>query len=613
MRCKKSGRACGYETSAPGTSSSSASSPGILGVQLGSPKFALPENADWSELEKRSIDFYLKLSVPGIFSDVAGGFWGQVIPALCQQEPAIRYAVLAISSLHESGFYSSQTTDPSANPFAAAQYGKALRSLQKWQVPRDKNYAVETLIACALFICIEFMYGNFAAARIHISQGRRILAQFTYDTPPSTTELIRTHLVPIFIKLGVASLLFGSNPDPIPDRFRRTPELREPLDTMHFRTLAEAEQVMFEMVEEGLVFAKEGRQFSTRNIGSKAELEVQRDHWLSQLTKWQDAFAVLQIASYDPRYQVVQVYGNTMRIFLAMSLERPEMCYDDYTADFAGIVILCRRILDEVDAENRRHKQHPKALFSFDSGLIPPLYYVAHKCRHPGLRRSAIALMKQRAASCRRENMLAAEQAYRTAERSVALEEMRGWKILDGDARMGSPEVEEPVLLNKKVWVSLDWMPQMFDKDGEPLPHVESQLLEIEPQPKPIVQNDGCEDVSVPPPQKIRDFPELRRLVERSNIRLSPKLAAEAWAALEASSPLLSQEPEGWTTVADEAQAWVDMYDVPARLRIPKAARIYDAVVDPPVEGGSSVSFYVEPDPEDDSRLGVYKEFVEHG
>jgi len=645
MRCKKTGRACdGYQTS-PDTSPPTLalasnklvqgghSRTGSLGPSMEPPPYALPSNSDWTASEKRALDFYLNLSVPHLFSGVTSSFWGRVIPALCQQEPAIRHAVFAVSSLHENRFYGTRAARQPADLFATVQYGKALRSLQKWQFPRERNLGGTAsvalpLIACALFICIEFMHGNSAAANIHISQGRRILAQFDANTLASpAAELLRREIAPIFSKLTVASFLFGSAPEPIPSRFRRTRQRSG--ETMHFADLAEAEQSMFELVEDGLRFAKEGR-FWQHTSGAKTPqsppseeliaLEDQREQLLTQLRRWRDAFSVVQISNFDPKSQVTQVYCHTTQIIVGMALDRREMCYDDYAAEFASVIILTRRILDEEDANNIKNDRSfssQKALFNFDSGLIPPLYFVALKSRHPGLRRDALTLLERHSASCRRENLWDSYQAFKIAERAVALEEMRGWKIMDKDdpATPSSAALGKSALHNQGE-VSMDWMPSLFDENGVRLEDSEARMLRIQPEPRPIIPYDTTEDkaATVPvlmDPSRIRDFSELRGLLTSTDKGIHPALAAEAWAALVSSSPLRSHTPS--LAVEDQAASWASIYDVPACLHLPQEVRIHNAVVDPPVNGGSWASFFVEPDPFDTSRVGVYRELIHFG
>jgi hypothetical protein len=58
--------------------------------------------------------------------------------------------------------------------------------------------------------------------------------------------------------------------------------------------------------------------------------------------------------------------------------------------------------------------------FTFEIGLIPPLYFTAINCRHLLLRRKAVALLRQ---GSRREGLRDAEPMARVAERVIKLEE----------------------------------------------------------------------------------------------------------------------------------------------------------------------------------------------
>jgi hypothetical protein len=74
---------------------------------------------------------------------------------------------------------------------------------------------------------------------------------------------------------------------------------------------------------------------------------------------------------------------------IALTTGHPESVYDDDVKDFANIVTLSRQVL-EYPGNQQITRQ---ATFSFDYGVVNPLYIVATRCRDPYIRREAISLL----------------------------------------------------------------------------------------------------------------------------------------------------------------------------------------------------------------------------
>ena len=93
-----------------------------------------------------------------------------------------------------------------------------------------------------------------------------------------------------------------------------------------------------------------------------------------------------------------------------------EKAWDDYYLEFKAMLGHAAEVLKlSQDSGNGTW-----AVFSLDTGIILPLYIVATKCRHPVLRRRAIALLKS---ARRQEGVLNSLLTGRVAERLVELEE----------------------------------------------------------------------------------------------------------------------------------------------------------------------------------------------
>ena len=170
-----------------------------------------------SAQEKRSFEFFQHITAPILAGDLDAVFWRVLVLQICHTEPAVRHAVLAISSLHEALLrisalpptgYSSKITASSSPPnfknstahqhdFALQQYNKAiaylLEDMKMVNGEPGVDHTSETvsnactgsflplqrpvapLMTCVLLVCIEVMQGKDRDALIHLDQGRHLL------------------------------------------------------------------------------------------------------------------------------------------------------------------------------------------------------------------------------------------------------------------------------------------------------------------------------------------------------------------------------------------------------------------------------------------------------
>jgi hypothetical protein len=550
----------------------------------GQPLYALSAKADWSSSEQRAFHFYQECSASGLFSPVSAAFWTKVIPALCYQEPAIRYAVFAIGNLHETYFLGRQDSELSLSSFAAAQYGRALRQLQTWVMPKQHegvSGTVETLLpllTCALFICIEFMLGNASAAHIHILQGRRLLVHYEGgDSRSPAAELVRRELVPIYTRVSVASFLLGTLPEPIPLALRWTAPGATHLDG--FKTLADAAQAIYELLDDSYHFVQETKfcflsydENEEAYADDRAHFQVRGQELLNRLNLWEDAFAGLESHPDDPTSIVARLYYHSVRIFVGPSMERHECRYDEYTASFASIVMLAGRLLDLEDIETAAH---PGPRFSFESGILPPVYSTVIKCRHPIIRRAALGLLKRRAAAQHTENLWDTQQVRQIAEQVMTVEE----GVLDEGYSEGGFVSDNLESLPELGELPVDWLPVNFFDDGSSLtPH----YPELAPPPPPFNLGPG------PDTYQGHFAPHATR--ETS----PPETRHWRWSPEELLADMVRQSASG---VLDPGAVWVLRNPVPPERYIAEERRIRIVAVRGRNEGKSSIStYFVQPD-----------------
>ncbi|RMZ66291.1 Transcriptional regulatory moc3 [Pyrenophora seminiperda CCB06] len=132
--------------------------------------------------ESRGLAYYRTRVSNGISSFFDIDFWNTLVLQVGEEEPVVRHAILALSSLYEAGETSQLLRHPSSNDrynflmrFAVSQYTKALSMLSK-RTDTDGSTLEVIMISCLVFTWIEFLRGNVDDALTHLQSGIRILS-----------------------------------------------------------------------------------------------------------------------------------------------------------------------------------------------------------------------------------------------------------------------------------------------------------------------------------------------------------------------------------------------------------------------------------------------------
>ncbi|WQF86787.1 Putative zn(2)Cys(6) fungal-type DNA-binding domain, fungal transcription factor [Colletotrichum destructivum] len=581
LRCNKTGRKCdGYlPPKLPGHN------PG--GVMRLSPPVS--PFADWAggAKEQRAFDFYRNFSAPSIFSDgVSSMLWKKLVPHFCHAEPAIRHAVLAISSLHET-----LALPPGSNPaveeennhgvltntFAAEQYGKALKCLQEWK-PTETSPATVPLLACLLFICIEFMLGDEGASQVHINQGRLILSQLE---PSTDVDMIKKHFVPVYSRLALASFLFGCFPAAIPPNMKASSATN-----LFFSSVDEAEVALYELIDDGLRFtAKAKRAVYSYPPSDPTLLELAReqDDFLAKLSQWHVAFVVISaIDDALSKGKLCMVYYNAARIAISTAMDTLETAFDNHIVTFASIISTAAEFVHasrRVSGRDPSHAAMAMPKFVFDTEIIPPLYYVSIKCRHPMLRRAAVDLLKQETVTKRRENLWDAQLISEIGKRCINIEEEA--------ARRRDESVDLTA-----GWDTVSWE----ESDGVPIGLFPTN-------------NDRSIDCDYPVPRV--QYPQIPKLT-------NTQINAEYERTMDLVSNLVQSRhttPSSVSTGSTSSSsggssAFWGPHQLEAPFGLPEHARIKNALIDNESKWGSWITIFMDPKEAGAAHWKVTREFV---
>ncbi|KAK3618232.1 hypothetical protein LTR56_024776 [Elasticomyces elasticus] len=464
--------------------------------------------------ELRALEFFHARTAPNLSSYFDAGFWTRLVFQVSHVEPAIMHAMVAVGHLNQRrdvwtkplpmlksvflvddqpnvpGLSDRIVVGPTKrkvidhdDPFALSQYNKAISLLS--QRIRDPDAASEiALLACILFVCIEFLRGDVEPAFRHFKSGMGIakasLTKSSLTKPTLTMELIREGMLPFFNRLEVLAMLFGQAPK---HDYHITIDEAVPA---HFSTMQDARDSIVHLSNIGLRFIrnmKKGRYARLvlpDDFVRQAVLEREVERWKEAL----DALILTDTVSLRDldAAKVLRVHQIILTVWLGSCCHIADSYLDNFMADFEAGVTLGEEIQRNAATIEQRRTNQPS--FLFDMELVSPLYYIAIKCRDPNIRRRAIALLRQ---TRRREGLWDSNMAAAIAERIAALEEVN-LSTLDGselpaeEDRVHNTEISTMVSENPHEH-TLRYYSKAYGLDKEFKVWTERIVLEMDPGP----------------------------------------------------------------------------------------------------------------------------------
>ena len=113
--------------------------------------------------ENRSFDYFRSKAAPNIATSLEADFWTLHVLQISHNEPTVRHALMALSTLYEHfevrDTRGSNFLPPSHHNFALKHYSEAIKLLDsKFREGCDTVEIV--LVNCVLFVCLELLLGG---------------------------------------------------------------------------------------------------------------------------------------------------------------------------------------------------------------------------------------------------------------------------------------------------------------------------------------------------------------------------------------------------------------------------------------------------------------------
>lgn len=461
-RCTSTGRICdGYGIWGGGETYHSqkqrlcetSSKDNRLKCKTSSPRVApsiLPTGADEGEV----FEWFRLRTVTKIPGTFISGFWRTLVLQASVSDSAVLHAALALSDMHKTGIVKvdGDTGKSSARGFILQHYGQAIRQLQPHlttKCPNPSSFRI-ALITCVLFICLDYLRGHFATARIHLRNGLKVLKEMkeARNTPiRGSDDSSDSWIIDAFSRLHLQAELFHQTDT---DLYLNSDNTPNELVVLGFCTLHEAWKGLDRLILAILDLTAQARQQTVHTsslIKQQQSIENGLANWWLAYDRYTSTLPITKTIDERKGYLIVRTYHTMATIMVATCLPPyNEMVYDACIAKF-GLLITQLSGLWSTSWVGFSHERGlcyvggPLDISHslIDFGWIPPLYYVAIKCRDHRIRAHAIRFLEL---SQHREGIWDGGTMARVARRVMEIEEASSVDIVE--EKNGCPLDELP-------------------------------------------------------------------------------------------------------------------------------------------------------------------------
>ena len=338
----------------------------------------------------RTERLYLDLFRNGATAQCAGyfpdDFWRRVVHQVGMEQAAVRHAAIAIGAFYgnfKKVRSSHRILSAEDHSFPLRQCNKAIKSLRcsiaDGQEP--SRMRLTTLVTCVLFVSFGFLQGDVCTASGHLRSGSKILQEWRDD------ELDKSHLglelTQVFARMHLHWSTFAASDVTdladyqvlvVPTSIR----LEDPIESL--------EQASNLLVHIGLLVLNH----HTHPLRPDQRLDI-----LCKLSQWSSELkGTVSISTKSDRIilAVLELWSDVIYIKATTDgLSGPtEMRFDTFHSHFYFAIKRTQQLLLDLD-------QYSRGLlptFSMGTGIIPPLFFCAFKCRDWLIRREALQLLR---------------------------------------------------------------------------------------------------------------------------------------------------------------------------------------------------------------------------
>ncbi|KAH7316884.1 hypothetical protein B0I35DRAFT_393912 [Stachybotrys elegans] len=328
--------------------------------------------------------------------------WRRTLMFFSQTVPSVRYAALAVALMHRN-FIHSRHRMLGHTPLAC--YNRAIQLLLEQQASGSMEKTAITLLVCYLFTCFEHLAGNDPQAMKHLRGGVEMSRQISqsllesinvYDESALSCEReLVCQVIRQIRRLDMQAVLFLVDWTPADVHDILTSQLL-PAESA-FQSLDQAAEHLQVLTARVMRLRNSGQSDSPTDGVSMSPWT--KDVVLEQLDAWLRLFNnTLQQRAFEKDNSEAYCLVSLLRLQHTMawtyiSSHGPgrEMEFDKFLSQFQT----CVAMADDISTTHERYAGSLKPTFTPEIGILPILYIIGVKCRHPIVRRQALRIIRR--------------------------------------------------------------------------------------------------------------------------------------------------------------------------------------------------------------------------
>ena len=373
----------------------------------------------------RAFEYFLHRVAPVLGGELDAQFWRVLLPRISHADSSVRYAVLAISHLYELGSgHISDGGDPSEKAHKLFLRWHC-RSLSEFRSRMAKLHHQDdcflALLSCVLLTNIEFQRNNALNACNLLRCGNALTRSMgqTQDDDSDCADNPRRTVAQMLVRQRVLMAIFGHCD---PEERSEPPSSLPKYSKSPLETLTQGRHCLSGCLFETLQLMRAASNADVgRTSGGAGKLSLRKVALLQRLESWHQNFLDMQLPRQEQRSpaediaaKILLVHYETALVWASTSLQ-PETAFDTYTDHFERIVELAAKV-----TYARQNEGVPSIVYSFEMGIVAPLFWTGWKCRHPAIRRRALSLIHQ---GSKQEALFSADLHARALEKIIEIEE----------------------------------------------------------------------------------------------------------------------------------------------------------------------------------------------
>ncbi|KAH7000605.1 hypothetical protein EDB80DRAFT_649776 [Ilyonectria destructans] len=358
--------------------------------------------------------------------------WRKTLMFFSQTVPSVRYAAIALALIHRN-YLDRDSSDHVHQPQSLKDwlpdnapliyYNRAIQLLLNQESGDSTEKTAITLLVCYLFTCFDHLAGNYVQAMKHLRGGVELSRNIsTYDdAKPSGVRTLICQVTRQIHRLDMQAVTFLVDWTPADIQETLMPQLS--LSDSAFRSLDQAADHLQLLVAWVMRLCNTEQHMPPMGKMRPSPSSV-KDIIHGQLETWSSLFENMlqQDSSYEtdfetyPLISLLRLQHTIAWTLLSNCGPGREMDYDNFLPQFQQCVALA----GDVVAAHERYSGSLKPTFTPETGIIPVLYMIGVKCRHPVVRREVLSILRRQPI---REAVWDSISAARIVERVIEIEE----------------------------------------------------------------------------------------------------------------------------------------------------------------------------------------------